>query len=158
MVVRQAGTWDPLLGPCTLCCNTCTWTYLSSSNKIQRNCTGLKITSACSVGANSGPKDTKRPKNPTATFEEPGAKAGYCTCPLHTTPPKGWAKHLSRPSGLTPGHTPTRIPYKKQACPPPWGESQQGNLLFVLTLPAAGGAPIEPCLNFLSGLWSISID
>ena len=36
----QAGTWEPLLH----CCNACTWTYLSSSNKIQRNHMALKIT------------------------------------------------------------------------------------------------------------------
>ena len=29
---------------------------------------------ACTVGANSGPQNTKRPKNPTVTFEEPGTK------------------------------------------------------------------------------------
>ena len=34
--------WDPLLK----CCNACTWTHFSSSNKIQRNYMGLKIT-AC---------------------------------------------------------------------------------------------------------------
>ena len=28
------------------------------------------------VSTNSGEKDTKKPKNPTATIEEPGAKAG----------------------------------------------------------------------------------
>ena len=28
------------------------------------------------VRVNSGKKDTKKPKNPHATFEEPGAKAG----------------------------------------------------------------------------------
>ena len=33
-------------------------------------------------------KNTKRPKFPTAIFEESGANAGYCACPLHTTPPK----------------------------------------------------------------------
>lgn len=30
-----------------------------------------------------------------------GAKAGYYTCPLHATAPKGWADHPSHPSGLT---------------------------------------------------------
>ena len=34
------------LGPGRLCCNACTWTHLSSSNKIQRNCMRLKLT-AC---------------------------------------------------------------------------------------------------------------
>ena len=32
------------LGPERLCCNACTWTYHSSSNKIQRNYMRLKIT------------------------------------------------------------------------------------------------------------------
>ena len=38
--LRQAGTWDPLLQSCS----TWTWTHLSSSNKMQRNCMGLQIT------------------------------------------------------------------------------------------------------------------
>ena len=33
----------------------------------------------------------------------------------HTTPPQGWAKHLSHSSCLTPGHTPTLTPYKEPA-------------------------------------------
>ena len=40
------------MGPGALCCSSCTWTHLSSSKKIQRNCMGLKIR----VGANSGQK------------------------------------------------------------------------------------------------------
>ena len=72
-------------------------------------------------------KETK--KTPTATFEGPGAKPGYCACPLHTTLPKGWAKHLSHPSSPTPGHTPTLTPYKEPACPS--SRSNQGNLLLV---------------------------
>ena len=81
--MRQAGTWDPLLQ----CCNACPWTHLSSSNKIQRNCMGLKITvcmlgqhcmlgQLCACWGKFWTKDKKRPKNPTAPFEEPGAKAG----------------------------------------------------------------------------------
>ena len=42
ITLRQAGLWDPLLW----CCNACAWTHLSPSNRIQRNCVGLKIT-AC---------------------------------------------------------------------------------------------------------------
>ena len=100
----------------------------------------------------------KTKKTPTATSEElgaktgSGAKAGYCACPLNSTPPEGWAKHLSHPSGLTPGHTPALTPEKEQACPPQ-GANEQGNLLLVLApLPAAAEAPIKPCLNYLSGL------
>ena len=32
------------LGPGTLCCSACIWTNIFSSNKIQRNYKGLKIT------------------------------------------------------------------------------------------------------------------
>ena len=70
MILRQAGTWDPLLQ----FCSACTWTNVSSSNKIQRNYIGLKIT--CTVGANSRQKIQKDQKIPTATSEEPGAKTG----------------------------------------------------------------------------------
>ena len=68
-----AGTWDPLLQ----CCNACTWTHLSLSNKIQRNCMGLKIT-ACmgSWGKFWTQKIQRDKKNPTVIFEETGAKTG----------------------------------------------------------------------------------
>ena len=36
----RTGSWHSLLQ----CCNACSWTHLSSSSKIQRNCMGLKIT------------------------------------------------------------------------------------------------------------------
>ena len=67
-------------------------------------------------------KDTKRPKHPTATFDEPGTKAGYCACPLHTTPPNGWADHLSHSSTLTPGHTPTSNRIRNKLALPPGSE------------------------------------
>ena len=66
----------------------------------------------------------KKTKNPTATSEEPGAKAGgretaqgTAHYPLHSTPPKGRADHLSHASSPTPGHTPTLTPYKEPALP-----------------------------------------
>ena len=96
------------------------------------------------------PKDTKRPKNPTATFEEPGAKARYCAGPLHTPPPEAWAKHLSHPAGLTPGHTPTLILYKGHAHLPQG--ASKGTCCFLSMHPTAAGAPIQPCLYFWSGL------
>lgn len=57
-------------------------------------------------GENMDPKYTKRPKYPTATFEEPEAnqctraKAVYCACPLDTPPSAVWAEHLSHASRL----------------------------------------------------------
>ena len=74
------------LGPGTLGCSACTWTKVSSSNG---NYLGLKITACmCSWGKlwTIRCKMTKK-KTPTSTSEEPGAKAGYCICPLHTAPP-----------------------------------------------------------------------
>ena len=137
------------------CCNACTWTHLSSSNKIQRNYMGLKITACMFSWGKFWTKDTKRPKNPTATFEEPGAKAGYCTCPLCTTPPKGWAKHLSHPSGLTSGYTPTLTPYNEQARQrPPQGASKHGNLLFVLTPASFSRGPNKALPEFL--VWPLT--
>ena len=58
----------------------------------QNNCQQVQL------GQILHPKDTKTPKIPTASFEEPeeqelGAKAGY-----FPTPPKGWANHLSQPT------------------------------------------------------------
>ena len=71
VAVRQAGTCDPLLQRCW----ACTWIHLSSSNKIQTNCMGLKVTACMFSWGKLRTKDTKKPENPTATFEEPGAKA-----------------------------------------------------------------------------------
>ena len=77
-------------------------------------------------------KDTETEK-PTGTFEEPGAKAGYSACSLHTIPPERWANRLSHPSDSTCGHTLTFTPYKEQT-PPSLREwaSKQGNLMFIL--------------------------
>ena len=97
------------LGPGPLCCRACTWTNISSSYRIQRNHEGLKI-AACMHSWGKLWTRYKKTKNPTATSEEPGAKAGHCACPLHSAPPKGWADHLSHTSGPTPRHTPTLTP------------------------------------------------
>ena len=147
-MVRLAGTWDPLLH----CCNACTWTNLSSSNKIQRNYMGLKITACMRSWGKFWTKDTKRPKKSHCHFwragsknRGSGAKAGYCTCPLHTTPPKEWANHLSYPPALTPGHTPTLTQYKEPAhgppSAPPAGVSKQGKLFLVLAPPLLQQGP-----------------
>ena len=77
---------------------------------------------------NSGPKDTKRQKTqlPFLKSQEQkmgiGSKRRDCTCPLHPTPPKGWANHLRDPFSQATGYTPTLTPYKGQGCPPTLGE------------------------------------
>ena len=151
-----AGTWDPLLQ----CCNACTWTHLSSSNKIQRN--WLKIT-ACIWGKFWTQKIQRDQKAhlPLLKSLEPkqgvGNKSTVLSCPLHTTPPEGWAGHLSHPLAR-PLDTPLPSPHIRNKLAPPWGASKQKNCCLFSLPPAAAGAAVKPCLNFLSGIWSISID
>ena len=97
--------WD--LGPGTLCCSACTWINVSSSNKIQRNYKELKIT-ACSWGQLWTTR-YKKTKNPTATSEEPGAKAG--------------GQEKSRVLLMPPAHNTTKgvgRPPKPPLRPDPW--------------------------------------
>ena len=51
-------------------------------------------------------------QNSSATSEVLGAKAGFHAWPLHTAPPRGWADHLSHPSGLTHQSAGTHVPVK----------------------------------------------
>ena len=114
---------------------------------LKRNDKGLKNCVHAQLGQIMNSK-TQKTKHPAATSEELGAKAGCCPCPLHTPPPKGWANHLSHPSP----------PHIKGINSPPSSGSEQGNCYLLSLPPIATGAPIKPCLNFLSGLLSISID
>ena len=81
------------------------------------------------------------------------------------TVPAPWTQHHQRGRQTTsatppapPGHTPTLTPCKEPACSPNLREQTgKGTCLFSLP-PAAAEAPVKPCLNFLSSIWSISID
>ena len=124
--------WD--MGPFAAVLQCLYLTRLSSSDTIWRhygtknNCMHMQLGQIL----NQRYKETK---NPTTISEEPGAKTvseakiGYCACPLHSTSPKEWVKHLSHPSGLTPGHTPTLILYKEQIGTLLYGASKQGKLV-----------------------------
>ena len=158
ILLRQPETWDPLLQ----CLHLDTPLFEQWNIK---NCMGPKM-HACAVGENSRPQRYKEIKQSNCHLWRAWSKnwvlekkSGYCSCPLETTHLKGWADHLSYPSSLTPGHSSILTPYKEQVVPS-WGVSEQGNLTCWLFSPssAAVEAPIKPCLNFLSGLWSISID
>ena len=123
---------------------SCTRTNISWSNKIQRNYKGLKIT-AC-IGANYGQQDTKRPKNPTATSKKPEAKAGSCRCSLHTTSPRGWARHLSL-FLAQPLDPLLLLPRIRNELTPTWGGSKRACCLFSHHS-AKAGALGKPSLNF----------
>ena len=148
--LRQAGTWDPLLQCCL---------HLDTPLLEQQNTKKLYGAKNNHVHAQLRQILDKRDqeKYPTATFEEPRAKAGYCARPLHTTPPKGWAKHLSHPSGPIPGRTATLTPYKEQApAPSPQGKASKGACcLFSLPPCCSRGPPkalpdfpVWPLINF----------
>ena len=75
-VLGQTGTWDPLLQCLRLDTPLLGKQDTKKPYGTKNNCV------ACAAGTNSGKKiKKKRPENgnpnPTATFEEPGAKAGY---------------------------------------------------------------------------------
>ena len=151
--VRQAGTWDPLLQ----CCNACTWTNVSLSNKIQRNHKGLKITACmCSWGKfwTARYKETKKPN--CHFWRARGKSRVLHTPPVHNTT-DGVGKTPKPPSGPTPGHTPTLTPCKEPTCPPPppppQGPSKQENLLFVLTPLCCSRGPNTALTEFL--VWSL---
>ena len=103
------------------------------------------------------------PKNPNyhfwrarSKYRVSGAKAGHCSCPLHTTPPKGWADHLSHGSSR-PLDPPPYSPHVRSRLTPPQEPSKGTCCLFLLPS-AAAGAPVKPGLSFLSGLWSTSTE
>ena len=89
LVLRQAGTWDSLLQ----CCNACTWTNLSSSNKTQRHYQGLKITVCMCNWDKLWIKDTKRPKKkPNCHFWKAGSKSPVLRMPHELNTTKGVGK------------------------------------------------------------------
>ena len=107
-------SWDTL-GPGTLDCSACTWKNISSSNKIQRNYQGLKITvCVCAhLGQLMDNKMRKDPKRPTATSEDlgaktvPGAKAGSAHAPCTQHHRRAGQTTQAPPPDPTPGHTST---------------------------------------------------
>ena len=77
-------------------------------------------------------------------------------CPLHMIPPKEWADHLSHPYSPTLRSALPQPHIRNQLAPLREWVSKETSCL--LSLPSATGASIKPCLNFLSGLLSTSID
>ena len=123
------GTWGPL----RQCCSACIW-HVSPQVTQYGDTMGLKITACICSWDRFWTKDTKRPKTQLPFLKNleqnlSEARIGYCACPLHSTSPKEWVKHLSHPSGLTPGHTFTLILYKEQIGTLLYGASEQGKLV-----------------------------
>ena len=146
--VTQAGTRNPVLQ----CCYACTWTHLSSSNKIRRNRKGLQGTVCMHIWGKFWTKDTKRPKNPVANFEEPGAKSGcgeqkqgaeQVPCTQHTRRVGQPPKPPPRPNPWTHPYLPSphlRNKLTPPAPPPPPSRSKKGTCCFFSHPPAAADA------------------
>ena len=147
--LRQAGSWDPLLQ----FYDDCTGTHLSSSDKIQRNCMGLKITACMQLGQILDKRDQK---TQLPLLKSPEHKQGTAHAPCTHRHLRGGQTTRATPPAQ-PLDTPLPSPHIRNQLPPPWGASNGTCCLFSLLL-AAAGAPVKPCLNFLSGLGSISID
>ena len=74
-------------------------------------------------------KKTKKAHLPRLeSWEQKQCREQKCMPPTPTAP-KGWANHPSHTSSLSPGHTPTLIPYKEPTHP--HLGTKQGNLLLV---------------------------
>ena len=161
--MRQAGTWDPLLQCLRLD------TPLLLSQKIKRNYKGLKITvHVCSWGKlwtiiYKRPTPTPRPLPlPNYHFWRAGSKSRVPRLsPAHTTT-KGVGKPVQPPSpAWFLDSAPTLTSCKAPASPSQ--RAKLGNVLLVSAPPrhpptsAVARASVKPCLNFLSGLWSVAI-
>ena len=97
---------------------------------------GLKITVTMSSWSKFWTQKIQSLKSPSATFEEPGTKTGcqeqnrILCMPLSHTPPKGWAKHPSRSSGPSHGHTATLTHRRNKLSPPPQGSRRGTRVCF----------------------------
>lgn len=157
------SVWDRL-GPGTLCCKACTRPHPSLELQDTKKLYGTRNhLCACAVGANSGPKDTKgkKHKNSQLPFlKEPGAKilgVWPQSRVLHISTTKGWTNHLSHPCSSTSGLTPALTHILRNKLTTALGnEQREPNCLLFSLFPAKAGL-IKHCLNFLSGLQSVSI-
>ena len=96
------------------------------------------------------PQNSKRPKNPADSYEEPGAKTERQEQKQSTAHTPCTQHHQG--GGQTTQATPTLTPFKKQACPTIRERANKGNGRLFSLPTAAAGVPGKPCLNFLSGL------
>ena len=145
LLIRWTGTWAPLLQYCNA------WTHFSS-NKIQRNCMGPKITTYMPSWGQILDKRYKNTKKLNCHLKKKSLEAkqgseqkhGPCThhhlrgaqTPQPPLRPNSWAHPYPHPIETA------SSPFGKQA-------SKGSCCLFSPRLHAATGAPLKSCLNFL---------
>lgn len=123
MSVGDAETgWDLVPFPAVLDLDRCLFQQRNA-----KKCTRDETACMCSwsmlvvwITRYKRPRQTN--KQTTVTSEESGVKngvtgvkAGNCACNLHSTPPKGWARHLNHLTSLTPEHISALTPHKEAA-------------------------------------------
>ena len=129
------------------------------------NYLGLKITACMHSWGTFWTMDTKKPKNPAAIFEEPGAKAEapeqkqrlgsksrVLHRPLHTAPPKRWANHLGNPSDSTLGYALPSLHLKTKPTTPS-RIRQAGEPVICSCSPYCSRGPSKALPEFL--VWSV---
>ena len=150
MAVRQAETWD--LGPFTAV-QQCLYLDIplfqqQSTKKLhgtKNNCVHVQLGQIRTKETNKQ-KQLPLLKSLEQRPEVRNKSRALHLAPAHTTPPKGWEKHLSRPltQPLRSSHIRIRLA--------PLGVNNKGSCYLFLLPTAAAGAPRRPCLNFSSGL------
>ena len=117
-----SGFWWDRLGPGTLCCNACTWINISSSNKIQRNNKGLKITTCMYSGGKLWMKRYQRTKKHNCHFWRARSKSRVLCMPLALTTTIGVGKTPKPPLQPKPWTHPYSHPIQETSSHlPPWG-------------------------------------
>ena len=86
------------------------------ASKCKDTIKGGKVLHVCTVGTDYEQQDTKW-SNPNSHYWGVGSKSKVVSISQHTAPATGWADHLSHPSCLTHGSTPTLTTHKGPACP-----------------------------------------
>ena len=137
-------------------CHACTWTHLSSSNKIQRNYMGLKITACRDNWGKFWTKIQRDQKTQLPLLKSLEQKQGIGSksrvlhaCPLHTPPPKP----RPHPTLEDPWPHPYPHPIARKQLATPSGHKQ----LLLVPTPRCGSRgpnnplpefPVWPLINF----------
>ena len=125
--------WDRL-GTGTLCCSACTWTNVSSSNKIQRNYKGLKIT-VCMCSWGKFWTSYKETKKPNCHFWRARKKSRVLRMPPAHNTTKGVGKTPKPPLWPDPWTHPYPHPISGTSSPAPLREQASKETCYLFLLP-----------------------
>ena len=104
---------------------------------------------ACTTGANYRQQDTKRPKKSNCHFWRAGSKSRVLRMPPALNTTKGGGQTISAAPLAWLLDPPLPSPRIRNQLPPPWGASEQGNLLLVLAPLCCSKGPRKAVPEFL---------